>query len=231
MSNSENVTETIANADDRAGAIEDYDGELAAFLASRICHDLISPVGAINNGLELIEDTGAADMHAFAMDLIAKSARQASVKLQVARLAFGASSDRAGEMDLGDVKSVAEMMMDLEKAALDWRIPLGAVPKARAKLVLNLIILAVQALPRGGVVRVTAPSGGIGAGLAAMAAGERARVPAVLEAFLAEGVPGRRPKDHDARNVQAFWTLRLAALCGHRLSVHCEQDTVLMTCD
>ena len=76
--------------------------DLAALLASRVCHDIISPVGAITNGLEVLEEETGEEMRSFAMDLIKKSARQASAKLQFARLAFGAAGSAGAEIDLGD---------------------------------------------------------------------------------------------------------------------------------
>src|SRR5687768_6116239 len=76
--------------------------ELAALVASRVCHDIISPVGAIVNGLEVLEEEKDESMREFAMDLVQKSARQASAKLQFSRLAFGASGGAGAEIDMAD---------------------------------------------------------------------------------------------------------------------------------
>ena len=85
--------------------------DLAALLCSRVCHDIISPVGAINNGLEVLDEDNGEEMKAFAFDLIRKSARQASAKLQFARLAFGAAGSAGAEIDLGDAEKVARGWM------------------------------------------------------------------------------------------------------------------------
>src|SRR3712207_9450321 len=81
--------------------------DLAALLCSRVCHDVISPVGAIVNGLEVLEDDSDASMREFALDLIQKSARQASARLQFARLAFGAAGVAGASLDLGEAAQVA----------------------------------------------------------------------------------------------------------------------------
>ena len=85
--------------------------DLAALLCSRVCHDVISPVGAIVNGLEVLEDENDPEMKEFALDLIRKSARQASARLQYARLAFGAAGSAGAMIDLGDAGNVARQAL------------------------------------------------------------------------------------------------------------------------
>jgi histidine phosphotransferase ChpT len=122
--------------------------DLAALLCSRVCHDIISPVGAIINGLEVLdEDNG--EMRDFAFSLIRKSAAQASAKLQFARLAFGAAGSAGAEIDLADAEKVARGYMEGEQAAFDRDAPRIQMPKHLVKLVLNLVLLSVAAIPRG----------------------------------------------------------------------------------
>ncbi|MFL5165493.1 MAG: histidine phosphotransferase, partial [Microvirga sp.] len=97
--------------------------DLAALLCSRVCHDVISPVGAIVNGLEVLEDENEASMREFALDLIRKSARQASARLQFARLAFGAAGSAGASIDLGDAEQVTKGMFTDDKVALSWEGP------------------------------------------------------------------------------------------------------------
>ena len=94
----------------KAAALDALD--LAALLCSRVCHDVISPVGAINNGLEVLEDERDEQMRGFALDLIRKSARQASAKLQFARLAFGAAGSAGAQIDLRDAETVSRGFVD-----------------------------------------------------------------------------------------------------------------------
>src|SRR5690554_677879 len=91
--------------------------ELAALLCSRVCHDIISPVGAINNGLELLEEGGADED---AMNLIRTSARNASARLQFARIAFGAAGSAGMQIDTGDAEAVATAYLKTEKPDLEW---------------------------------------------------------------------------------------------------------------
>src|ERR1700733_12413257 len=122
--------------------------DLTALIASRICHDVISPVGAINNGLEVLEDEQDEDMRKIAMELVKKSARQASAKLQFCRLAFGAAGSAGAEIDTGDAESVARGFIEGEKVTLIWNLPRQLLPKNRVKLLLNLTMIAANAIPR-----------------------------------------------------------------------------------
>jgi histidine phosphotransferase ChpT len=124
--------------------------DLAALLCSRVCHDVISPVGAIVNGLEVLEEDNDPSMRDFALDLIRKSARQASARLQFARIAFGAAGSAGASIDLGDAEAVARGMYQDDKITLSWTAPRALVPKNRVKLLLNLVVLATSAIPRGG---------------------------------------------------------------------------------
>ena len=127
-------------------AIEALD--LAALLCSRVCHDLISPVGAVVNGMEVLEDTTDESTKTFALDLIKKSATQASARLQFCRLAFGAAGSAGAEIDLGDAEAVARGFIEDDKTALGWQLPRVLLPKNRVKLLLNLLLLATQVISR-----------------------------------------------------------------------------------
>ena len=128
--------------------------DLAALLCSRVCHDLISPVGAIVNGLEVLEDENDESTKTFALELIKKSARTASARLQFCRIAFGAAGSAGAQIDLGDAESVARGFLEDEKTKLTWNLPRLLLGKNRIKLLLNLLILAGQTIPRGGTVRI-----------------------------------------------------------------------------
>ena len=112
--------------------------DLAALLCSRVCHDVISPVGAIVNALEVLEEDDPS-MRDFALDLIKKSARNASARLQFARLAFGAAGSAGAMIDLGDAGNVANGFLNDEKLSLDWDAPRALLPKNQVKLLLNLL--------------------------------------------------------------------------------------------
>src|SRR6202051_2113506 len=124
--------------------------DLAALLCSRVCHDLISPVGAIVNGLEVLEESKDEETKTFALDLIKKSAQQASARLQFCRLAFGAAGSAGAAIDLGAAQGVARGFLEDGKTRLEWNLPRELLPKNRVKLLLNLLLLAGQTIPRGG---------------------------------------------------------------------------------
>ena len=125
--------------------------DLAALLCSRVCHDIISPVGAINNGLELLDEGGADED---AMKLIRASARNASARLQFARIAFGAAGSAGMLIDTGDAEAVATAFLQNEKPELVWNGRRALMPKNKVKLLLNLILVANAAIPRGGKIVV-----------------------------------------------------------------------------
>src|SRR6202045_4824181 len=117
--------------------------DLAALLCSRVCHDLISPVGAIVNGLEVMDEDKDEETKVFALDLIKKSAKQASAKLQFCRIAFGAAGSAGAQIDLGDAEKVARGLFSDDKTAIGWNLPRELLPKNRGKLLLNMLLVAV----------------------------------------------------------------------------------------
>src|SRR3982751_5511482 len=115
--------------------------DLAALLCSRVCHDLISPVGAIMNGLEVMEDGKDEETSKFAMDLIKKSAKTASAKLQFCRLAFGAAGSAGAQIDTGDAEKVARGLIEDDRTKIGWNLARVLMPKNRVKLLLNMLII------------------------------------------------------------------------------------------
>ena len=159
--------------------------DLAALLCSRVCHDVISPVGAIVNGLEVLEDDSDASMRDFALDLIQKSAKQASARLQFARLAFGAAGSAGASIDLGDAEGVARGLFLDDKISFSWSSPRLLFPKNRVKLLLNLVMIATTAIPRGGAIHVAVSGDAEACEFLIRAKGLNARIPAHAEALLA----------------------------------------------
>jgi histidine phosphotransferase ChpT len=196
--------------------------ELAALLCSRVCHDLISPVGAIVNGLEVLDDSKSSDDREFALDLIRKSARTASAKLQFCRLAFGAAGSAGAQIDTGDAESMARGFLEDEKTKLVWNLPRTLQPKNRVKLLLNMLILAQQAIPRGGTLTVEATGEGEKAGMKVRADGLNARVPQNLADLLS----GNHSGAIDAHAVQPHYARLLAQACGLRATMAGNSEAV-----
>ena len=123
-------------------------------LCSRVCHDLISPVGAIVNGIEVMEEDKNEETKTFALELIKKSAYQASAKLQFCRLAFGAAGSAGAQIDLGDAEKLSRGLFDDGKTALVWNLPRLLLDKNRVKLLLNMLVIAAGTVSRGGTLTV-----------------------------------------------------------------------------
>lgn len=199
--------------------------DLAALLCSRVCHDIISPVGAINNGLELLEEGGADED---AMRLIKTSARNASARLQFARIAFGAAGSAGMQIDTGDAESVAQAFFANEKPELEWKGTRALLPKNKVKLLLNLLMIANVAIPRGGKLTVELHDVDTAPRFTLTANGPMVRVPArFLE--LHSGVKPEEPID--AHSVQPYYTLLLARESGMKISIHASAEEIVLTAE
>src|SRR3984885_10489605 len=199
--------------------------ELAALLCSRVCHDLISPVGAIVNGLEVLDDNPKPEDREFALDLIRKSARTASARLQFCRLAFGAAGSSAAQIDLGDAEGMVRGFLDEDKTKLTWHLPRVLLPKNRVKLLLNMMIIANQTIPRGGMLTVDPVGEGDSMSFRITAAGLNARIPQALVGLL----EGRSESGTiDAHAIQPFYTGLLARACGLGGSLAAEGDQIVV---
>lgn len=199
--------------------------DLAALLSSRLCHDLISPVGAVVNGLEVLEDDNDEETKTFALALIKKSARQASARLQFCRLAFGAAGSAGAVIDLGDAEQVARGFLEDDKTKLIWELSRLLLPKNRVKLLLNLLILSGQTIPRGGTLSVAPIGEGDHLGFKVTAAGLNARIPQAIPGLLA-GTPG---ETIDAHAIQPFYTGLLARSCAMTVGIAPDGDKIVVT--
>ncbi|WP_102957610.1 histidine phosphotransferase ChpT [Mangrovicella endophytica] len=197
--------------------------DLAALLASRLCHDIISPVGAVQSGLELLDEMPGDEE---SMALVRNSTKSAVAKLQFARLAYGASGSTAAQIDLGDARTVAEGLMSFERAELTWNGARAYVPKNIAKLILNLIVIANASVPRGKTVAVDVESLEPAVRVVITATGTPLRVPAKFRALLA-GEELAEPID--AHGVQPYYTLLLAKEAGLSVALDMVDDRAVFT--
>lgn len=195
--------------------VEPSDLELAALISSKICHDVINPVGAIVNGLEVLEEEDDADARSNALDVIRNVTETASARLQFARFAFGASGSGATPIDLSTAEQISRGFIGQGKHRFTWSAKPGHVAKDRVKLLLNLVALGVAALPRGGDVVVTVSGPHDKATFEVRCKGTGAVIPQHLAEFLGTGV---KP-ELNSRSIQAYYATRLAATAGMRLQV------------
>jgi len=204
--------------------------DLAAMLCSRVCHDLINPVGAIGNGLEALEDPSQAEMADLAQDLIKNAAKQSLAKLEFARLAYGASSTAGTQFDTRECGRVAALLFDIEKADLDWQVAPVMVPKNKGKLLMNMLIIAAGAVPRGGVVRVVL-SGEAGQEAIEIKAwgDEQKKQKTLIPAGVKELVAGNPEEGVDARSIQPFYCGLLARLSDMTAQITLEEGVFRFT--
>jgi histidine phosphotransferase ChpT len=197
--------------------------DLAALLCSRVCHDLISPVGAIVNGIEVLDEDKDEETRTFALELIKKSSRQASARLQFCRLAFGAAGSAGAQIETGDAENVARGLLEDDKIKIAWNLPRELKPKNQVKLLLNMLLVALGAIPRGGTLTVDSIQEALGFRI--VAAGLNARVTSATADLLA----GNPEQNVDAHGIQPFYTGILARDCGLTVTAVAEGETVVVT--
>jgi histidine phosphotransferase ChpT len=190
--------------------------DLAALLCSRVCHDVISPVGAIVNGLEMLDEEKDPEMRGFALDLVKKSARTASARLQFCRLAFGAAGSAGAAIDTGDAEKVARGLLEDDRTKLTWNVPRILMAKDKVKLILNLCLIAAAAIPRGGVITVNVDTSEATPRINVEAISANVRLAGHIPSLLA-GTPEN--DQVDAHGIQAFYTGLIARAAGMKLTV------------
>ena len=194
------------------------DLDLAALLCSRVCHDVISPVGAIANGLELMDDPDTdAELRATALDMVRSSAKTATAKLKFCRIAFGAAGSAGAHIDMSEAGEVARAFVGDEKVKLDWQVPRENRPKQEVKLLLNMLLMAIYGIPRGGVITVTSQDDE----MLVSAKGERAKI---NEGFAAVVAGQADLSTLDARMVQPYYARILAEAAGMDMTMAMEGD-------
>lgn len=197
--------------------------QFSALLISKVCHDLLSPVGAVLNGLQVLEGENSPILQDPAMALIATTAQQASAKLEFCRLAYGAMGSAGGEIGLSDARDALAKLLKDGRVKLKWDAPQVAFPKDVVKLALNMAIAVMDAIPRGGELRVSVTRNGDTARVDVEAEG----VNALLKPPLIEALAGRHEGDVcDLKSVQHFLTGLIARNLGTRVEASSAEGVV-----
>ena len=194
----------------------------ASLLSSRICHDLISPVGAINNGLEILADESDPEMTEQAMGLIRNSAASASAKLQFMRRSFGMAGTVSEMVSLDEAKSLSLGLVGNGTTNLDWQVGVQSLDKPVVKLLLNMILIGFEALPRGGVLRVGVQKAGA-TNLMISAEGPKARLPQQAVTILRDGA---ELDTVEPREANMMFTHELAKSLGSSVHVSVGDETI-----
>jgi histidine phosphotransferase ChpT len=198
--------------------------EFSALMVSRVCHDLVGPLGAVVNGLEVLEDERDAAMREDAIRLVSTSANQALARIQFMRIAFGAAGSAGAELDLGEIGRLVQGLLEGGKVKLEWNVPQAYWAKDWAKLLMNATLLGSDCLPRGGMVKVDAEAGA--PRFRIHASGTVARIAEEVERML-KGVEPSAPLD--ARGIQPYLTHRLARTVHGALQVKTGEGFVEIT--
>ncbi len=195
----------------------DNNVDLASLLCSRLCHDLLSPVGAMNNGLELLADETDPEMQKRCMELLGESARSAANKLKFFRLAFGAAGGYGPSVDPNEAKAVIEpLITGSGRTTLDWQVPSEMMPKAAVKVLLNLVFVTNEALVRGGNIVVGAEGRDSEHEIVIRASGPKI----VIDQSIVDTLQGKTAPDQiDSRTAAAWMVHDLAAKNGGRVQL------------
>jgi histidine phosphotransferase ChpT len=201
---------------------------LAALISSKICHDLAGQIGAINNGLEILEDESDDDTRHYALEVIQNSAKLAWAQLDFHRLAFGASSGLGDTVPEGHIEKVARSYIENGKRRLHWQVQQVDLPKSHAKLVLSLLAVALTALPAGGDLYVGLLVKKPGAfKLLILSRGRLARVPEKVPEIFA----GQAMDVSDTKLIVPYYASRLAANSGIALRISKDGEDIVLSAE
>jgi histidine phosphotransferase ChpT len=200
--------------------MSDDTADIAALLCSRLCHDLLSPVGAMMNGLELLADEDDPEMRARCLDLLGESARTTADKLKFFRLAFGSAGGFGEAIAAEEVRSaIAGLVRANPRVELVWMVEQPAIAKNVARVLLNLAMIGLDALIRGGRLMVAGDDGEV----VVRAEGARIVLDGAIRAMLAGEV-----EEPDARTSAAWLARRSAAADGRRIRLAEEEGVLLL---
>ena len=198
---------------------------LSAYIASRICHDLVSPVSSITSALDLIHSPSDAEMREQAQALLETGAQSASVRLQFLRYAFGSAGLSDGTADMHEAKTITETFVATHKPSVTWDIEAEHLSFAHVRLMMNLVLIGIDCLPRGGVLHVRIRNEAGGLTIAVTAKGMRAKLKDEVETALA----GDEPEGGwNARTIQPLFALMLAQGLGAELSANMNGEDVII---
>lgn len=199
--------------------------ELATYVAAKLCHDFISPAGAIMQGLDLMNDPTAQDMREDALNLVAQSAAKMVALVHFARVAFGAAT--TSESFAGaELQGLVEGLVKGGRATMDWQVSEPSFGKPEARTLINLAYLTMGALPSGGTAVITGERTAEGLVLRGVAEGARARLKPEAET----GLRGQRLTDGlTGQWIQPYWLWLTARDAGGRLDLEVAEGRVVLT--
>lgn len=200
--------------------------DLAALLCSRLCHDMLSPVGALSNGLELLADEKDPGMRAKCVELLEQSAKISTDKLKFFRLAFGAAGGFGEAVPIEEAQGVIEALAsDAKGVTLNWALTENSLPKPAVKVMLNLAQIALDALVRGGTLDIGAEMREGNAEIVARANGERIAFDEAIGQALQGELP---PGELSSRTAAAHMIATVADELGGGLQYKIADNTLVL---
>ncbi len=202
------------------------DIDYASLLCSRLCHDLLSPVGALNNGIELLADETDPKLRDQCLGLLADSARTTAGKLKFFRLAFGSGGGFSEEIALHEIRMALEGMFPSDgRLRLEWLVDSDSLPKPAAKLLLNLCLMTGEALPRGGTLTIGSERRGAIIEIVVRGEGPKLTFAPEIRASFAASAAG---DPVTTRTATAYLIRALVAECGGQLALSDADEPFLM---
>ena len=200
--------------------------DLASLLCSRLCHDLLSPVGALSNGIELLRDERDPEMRQRCMELLEQSARISADKLKFFRLAFGAAGGFGDSVPVEEPRElVRALVANSGRIALEWSVSEEQLPKAAVKVLLNLAAIGIDALPRGGQLDIGAERRDGASEIAIRAAGDKIAFDETIGAALEGTLP---PSELSGRTAPAYMIRQIADAVGGGLQYALSDESLVM---
>lgn len=205
---------------------DDASLDLAALMCSRLCHDMLSPVGALSNGLELLADETDPQMREQCMDLLEQSARTSTDKLKFFRLAFGAAGGFGEMVEVGEAKSVIDSLVaNAKRVEAHWALDAAKLPKDAVKVLLNLAHIALDTLVRGGSLDIGAEMRGGNTEIVVRASGPKIAFDETIGKALQGDLAAR---DLSSRTAPAHMIAMLAERSGGGLQYQLSEDALVL---
>ena len=205
---------------------DDASLDLAALMCSRLCHDMLSPVGALSTGLELLADETDAQMREQCMDLLEQSARTSTDKLKFFRLAFGAAGGFGEMVEVGEAKSVIDSLVaNAKRVEAHWALDAAKLPKDAVKVLLNLAHIALDTLVRGGSLDIGAEMRGGNTEIVVRASGPKIAFDETIGKALQGDLAAR---DLSSRTAPAHMIAMLAERSGGGLQYQLSEDALVL---
>jgi histidine phosphotransferase ChpT len=198
---------------------------LSAYIASRICHDLVSPVSSVTNALDFMKEPGDADMQAQAEELLQDGADKAAARIQFLRYAYGSIGLSSGAADVHEAKAITENFVKGYRPSLEWDMETSHLSYSHVRLLMNMVTIALDCLPRGGVINIRVRDEAGGMTLTLTGKGERAK----LKDATIKALAGEEPEENwGPETIQPYFAKMIADGLGGALTANLNDDTVII---